>query len=206
MSLAIPLLRTVSSFRCSTYKPIGSFLSLLFCVMIGTAGVQAEPDAAPAQKTVTISLQQREQDSAKQIVATVVDESGAPAVGAELKFYLKRHFGKLPFGPDVNPTDEHGQAVVDFPSDIPADTAGNCVVIASIEDSDAFEDCDASLSVHWGTPTHLSSQMNERALWAARANAPWLMVLLINAMIAGVWLTIVYVIVQIFKIKRIGKV
>ncbi len=150
----------------------------------------------------------KKDDSAKTLiaVASVIDKNGTsePAKGVEINFFVKRIFGDLPVGETVI-TDQNGTAVFKFPEDIPGDENGKIKVIAKFKDSDAYGKAMKSAELNWGTHLHFVNPVLERTLWGPNNRVPIWLLLSFLIVTGGVWLTILYVVFQITRIKKAGK-
>ena len=65
--------------------------------------------------------------------------------------------------------------------------------------------CPLKKPVPWGLYVKPVSNFGERALWAARGKAPVWLMFMAYSIIAAVWGVILYLIVQIIKIRKIGQ-
>jgi hypothetical protein len=155
--------------------------------------------SADAQITLTFGIQ----DSVKQAKA-VVTKNHTPLKGVDVLFLIKKSFGSLPLGDAVS-TDENGEATVDFPLDMPGDASGDLTVIAKVEENDQTGELLTSKSSNWGVPTDVKNTIDKRALWASAANAPIPLVVTVVTIVALVWGTIFYIILQVVAIRRMGK-
>jgi hypothetical protein len=157
-------------------------------------------------KTAKIQLRFFEKDSIKMVEAKVnkitSGKIGDPVANIEVKFYVERTFSLLPFGGRFTSTDENGLIEVEFPKNLPGDSAGLVHVIAKISESEEYKDTETSETLNWGIPTHLKDATLKRSIWAAAANAPIALLILVNSMIAVVWLFMFYIVYRLFKISR----
>jgi hypothetical protein len=156
--------------------------------------------------TPAIQLRFSVKDSVKYVTAQVNeslhDSIGAPIPNVDLYLYVQRTFSRLPIGEYFNTTDETGQVTVEFPNDLPGDTAGNVTIIASLEEDDNFKAAEVSKVANFAVPADIDPHENKRSLAAAGANAPISLLLLVNGLILVVWGILVYIFTQIFKIRR----
>jgi hypothetical protein len=135
----------------------------------------------------------------------IVDTNKTPVKGVNVKFYAKRFFSLLPLG-SAQTTDEQGAATVDFPTDLPGGTTGMISIIAKIEDDDNFANSETEDSIAWGSKiTSDNTAWNMRSLSASREKAPMMLIIASNVIIAGIWGTLVYVVFQLFRIKKAAK-
>lgn len=137
------------------------------------------------------------------ICKVAVTSNDAPVKDVEVKLYVKRLFSLLPIGSAVA-TDESGVASFEFPNDIPADLNGKLTVYAKIEDDENFGSVETQGEVDWGTPRQEVSVM-ERSLAGSRGNAPIYFIVVSNLIIIGIWGTLLYVVLQLFKIRKISR-
>lgn len=122
----------------------------------------------------------------------------------ELKFFIKRYFGRLPVGEDFYTTDDSGMAEFEFESTIPGDAEGNIQLGAIIEDSEEFGTISAITLQKWGVPLiDDNTEFESRTLWATRDKTPYWLLIFPNLIILGVWSIIGYLVFQIFKIKKL---
>lgn len=154
-----------------------------------------------------ISLSFSEEDDAKTITATATDNEGLPIEELDLYFYVTRTFSLLRIGDRFNTTDENGQVVVEFPKDLPGDTEGNVTLVVKIFESDLYNDLEVKATKKWGIPVEkIDYSVEKRSLWAAAANAPITLVLIVSGLILAIWSIICYIIFILFKISKIKPV
>ena len=158
------------------------------------------------ERNAMIQLDFHEEEDSKLITAKVIeifgDSIGDPVPELDLYFYVERTFKPLPIGDIFNTTDENGEVTIEFPADLPGDTLGNVNIIARIQESDEFADTEVSKVINWGVPLKIDHRENQRTLWAAGANAPITLLLLVNSLILAAWSIIVYMIYELYKISR----
>ena len=154
-------------------------------------------------KNATVSLTFLEQNESNTIKAIALDQLGLPIEELDLYFYVERTFSLLPIGDVFNTTDENGEVLVEFPSDLPGDTIGNVVIVVKIIESDIYSDLTMEIKKNWGIPTQLDQSKEKRSLWAAAANAPITLVLAVSGMILVIWYIISYIIFVLYKISKI---
>ncbi len=148
----------------------------------------------------TIKLSIVEKDSVK-ICKAVVTTDSKPVKGTDVNFFVKRFFGLMPLA-KAETTDENGEASVVFEKKLPGDSAGNITLIAQLDDDETIID---QVVVPWGAKVKFESGMNEKALWASRANAPLYLIIISNVIIIGIWGTMGYILYLLFfKMKKSG--
>jgi hypothetical protein len=154
-----------------------------------------------------LSISFNEENNAKTIVATVKDQEGQPIEELDLYFYVERSFSLLPIGDIFNTTDENGMVEVEFPSDLPGDSKGNVAIVVKILESDIYKDQSLEMTKKWGVPVQLDDEsLEKRSLWAAAANAPISLIVVVCLMIIGVWYVIIYIVYILFIISKIESV
>lgn len=176
----------------------------VLCLISGFNVVLAQD--SDAMEDAKIALSFTDDAGIHKIMATATDMNGEPIADLDLYFYVKRTFSNLPFGDVFNTTDENGTVSVEFPKDLPGDQEGNVTIIVKIMDSDFYNDQTIETVKNWGVPTELNPTTDKRTLWAAGANAPIPLVLIISSLIVSIWFIILYIIhilVRISKIKSI---
>jgi hypothetical protein len=157
-------------------------------------------------KTAKIQLRFFEKDSVKMVEAKVnnmkADQIGDPVANIEVKFYVERTFSLLPFGGRFTSTDDSGLVEVEFPKNLPGDSAGFVHVIAKITESEEYKDTETSQILKWGVPTHLKDATLKRSIWAAAANAPIPLLILVNSMIFVVWILMFYIVYRLYRVSK----
>jgi hypothetical protein len=180
---------------------IKSFIFLACLVVSFSLKIQAQDIPA------TIDIKLSEEDGKKYITATAYESPGDSTLGnpipeIDLYFYVERSFSFLPIGDVFNTTDENGEVTVEFPVDLPGDAAGNVRIIVKIQDSDTYMNTEISKTINWGIPLNPDKTGNGRSLWAAGANAPITLLLLVNGLIAAAWGLIFFIAFKIYKISK----
>ncbi len=151
-----------------------------------------------------LSISFSEDNDTKIITTKAVDQSGMPIEDLELYYFVKRTFSLLPIGDSFNSTDENGIIKVEFPIDLPGDTIGNVNIVVKLIESDIYNDQTLEITKNWGIPTVIEDQETEkRSLWAAAANAPISLIVIVSSMIIAIWYIIFYIIFKLYKISKI---
>jgi len=167
----------------------------------GTVGVDAE-------KLTNLKITLTMVDSLKKVTAKVegVNEAGetVAAAGQKVGFYIKRYFGMLPVVKETMKTTDKGMVSIEMPMEMPGDTAGNYEIIVQLEDK-RFSDVKVQQVVNWGTKLVITDFEDQGVMWGNRNMAPWWIVFLYLSILAGVWLTIFYVVFQVYRIYKLGK-
>ena len=140
-------------------------------------------------------------------VMQLTDSVWVPAADVEMKVGVQRLGGILSAGDDETyTTDSSGTATMEFTKDsLPGDQKGNFVLVAKIQENDLLGNLIVEKSVPWGIAVKPdTSFFEQRTLWTTRFRTPiWLLIMAYSIFI-GVWGTIIYLITQIVKIKKLG--
>jgi hypothetical protein len=130
-----------------------------------------------------------------------------PVKGVEIKILIKRMGGDLTVGDEATyTTDSSGAVTAEFKRDsIPGDANGNIVLIAKVEDNDQYGNLSVEKTAKWGARFAYHSTFNERSLFATRDKTPIWLLFMAYFIIGIVWGTLIYLVFQIFKIKKLGK-
>ena len=142
-----------------------------------------------------------------QYEVTAPDSSGEyrPVEDVEAQIYVKRMFGLLPVSESYESTDSEGRLTVEFPEDLPGDGEGYVTIIGKIEDHDDYGTLVNARKIAWGLPLQEEAKEVKRELWSARANAPIPLVIVVNVILLGIWGLFVYILIQLFKIRKLGR-
>ena len=153
------------------------------------------------EKEATMTLSFAKVDSSDICNVLVVSE-GKPVAEVTVKLFVQRLFGLLPIGKDVT-TDESGIATFEFPSNIPFNSDGKLIVLAKVEDDENYGSFEIKSETNIGVKEDLTKlEKAERSLSGSRDNAPIYFIVASISIITGIWGTLIYVVLQIFKIKR----
>lgn len=157
-----------------------------------------------------ISIDTTSEEEAKFITASVLkreNDEWVPAPEVEMRVGFRRLGGILSAGDDdTYTTDEDGIVVVELAKEnLPGDKNGNLILAASINNNDEFGNISIEKIVPWGTPVTTNNQFfNQRTLWSHGDKAPYWLMFTAYAIILSVWGTLLYLVVQLFKIKKLG--
>lgn len=145
----------------------------------------------------------------KKILATLVEQKGSdwiPVKGVDMKIAVKRLGGDLNVteAPTYT-TDSTGTASADFKLlNLPGDSAGNLVLIATVEDNDIYGNVTSEKIVPWGSPAVYVSNYNSRSLFARAGRPPFWLLWMASGITLAVWIVIFYLFAQIRKLKKLG--
>lgn len=142
------------------------------------------------------------EDSINYISATLVDKStDSVIVGALLRVQVQRLFKPLKIGEEYNITDDDGTVVVTIPEGIPGED-GNLTIEVVLNESDAFGTVKALVQAPVGSIKVDESKFERRTMWSPRNKTPLFMLIFPNLLILGVWIIIIYLIINLFKIAK----
>jgi len=157
-----------------------------------------------AVKTETAKMVLAFDAEKKQLFATVTDSvSGVkkPLANVSIKLFVKRTFGNLPLG--NSETNNLGIAYFNIPKDIPGDTVGKLSFIAKTEGNS--KELSSTIDEKLGIITNPKRLLDERTWWNVNKMAPIWLILLYLSGLAGVGATVVYILLQLRKIKNINQ-
>lgn len=149
-------------------------------------------------------------DGVRNIVATVLKQENngwIPAGEVELKIGIERLGSILSAGDEATyTTDSTGTVSVELKKDsMPGDNKGNYILAARVEDNDQLGNLLVEKTVPWGKVLKTdNSFFNQRNLWTTRFRTPYWLLFMAYGIVIAVWGTILYLVVQIIKIKKLG--
>lgn len=150
-------------------------------------------------------------DGARTIVATLLQQVNGvftPVKDADVKIGVQRMASFLPVGEEeAYTTDSLGKAVAAFGvAGLPGDEKGKLVLTARVEDNDLYGNLSMGKSVPWGAVKKQDAfGYGNRAMWATNNKAPLALQLVAYTLIVLVWGIIFYLVLQLLKIRRLGK-
>jgi hypothetical protein len=97
---------------------------------------------------------------------------------------------------------EEGEYEMEIPGDIPGDHDGNLVFKVKVDESDDYGTVFASQTIDWGLRKE-TSQVQKNQLWTTAA--PMWMYIVLTILLLGVWANFAYTVVNLRKIKKMGK-
>ena len=178
------------------------------------AVVKDHPDYEDAEEMISVNpsvmtMELVEEDSSK-IVNVFLGQPDAtgeilPIADAECILYVKRLFGLMPVV-EAGVTDAEGNVQFIFPEMVPGDTAGNITVVAKIKEHEIAGNVEVGKNIAWGVAVESDDFYEQRALWSARSNSPVLLIVVVNAVILGIWGVIAFIFLEIYRINKLGRV
>lgn len=145
--------------------------------------------------------------SIRVMVSMLEEDVWVPAEEVEMKIGIRRLGGILSAGEEETyTTDTAGMVIVELnKADIPGDEMGNIILMARVEESDVFGNLLIEKTAPWGVPVvGDDSFFEQRSLWSTRFRAPYWLLVMAYGIAFTVWGVIIYLVVQIFRIKKLG--
>ncbi|WP_396187028.1 hypothetical protein [Flavobacterium sp.] len=179
-------------------KKYNYFIATCIVILLSIANTFAQ------DKEALITLTFEKADSLYVCKALVTSE-GIPVIEVPVNLSVKRLFSNLPIG-DAVATDSTGVATFEFPQDIPSSN-GKLTIFASIVDDENYMNTEVSGEVNWGiVVVSDNSDLKERSIAAGRDGAPIYFIVSSLLVIGLFWGVMLYAVLQVFKIKKLGKV
>ena len=150
------------------------------------------------QANLEVSFFQKEDVKSIEVSASEIGTDGQliPIEGINLQFYIKGTFSLLNFAKEE--TDEYGIAQVEFPVDMPGDTAGVLTIVVKIEENRTFGTIESIGKMNWAIQLE---PVKEKQRGLGDTDAPLWMVYTLIILLSAVWFHYFYVIFLIIKIK-----
>ena len=181
-----------------------------FLAVVEATSLEEETTTELEITKAKIVLDTISEEGARKVTAQVLAlENGEwiPAKDVEVKIGVRRLGGDMKIGEEESyTTDSLGQLTGEFKIDsLPAeDKKGNIVLVAKTEDNERFGNLSQEKTVPWGAYFERQTNFNQRSLWATRDKAPLWLLLMACSIIAAVWSVIIYLVFQLFRIKKLG--
>ena len=157
-----------------------------------------------AVKTETAKMVLAYDIDKKMLFATIFDSIAGfkkPLSDVAIKLFVKRTFGNLVVAETV--TGKDGIGYFKFPTDIPGDTIGTLSLIAKTQGNS--KELIATINEKLGVVTRPKKILEQRAWWNINKMAPiWLIMAYLSG-ISGIGVTVLYVLMQLRKIKKINQ-
>lgn len=181
-------------------------------IAVAEAGKDFDETEGEANITKTkITIDTASDSETKSITVNVnalQDNEWVPVNEIELKVGIRRLGGILTAGEELTyTTDSSGSITVEFNKDsLPGDKNGNIVLAAKVEDNDEYGNLLVTKTVPWGVGTTVDTKFfNQRTLWSTRNRTPGWLLFMAYSIVIGVWGTILYLLGQLLKIKKLSK-
>lgn len=150
-------------------------------------------------------------DGIRSITVTVQKHNGTewvPAAEVEMKIGIQRLGGVLTAGEEETyTTDSSGTVTVEVKNDsLPGDAKGNILLAVKVDDNETYGNLLVGQAAPWGVKTVADdSFFSKRTLWSTRYRTPFWLLFLAYTIVLSVWSTLIYLLFQLVKIKKIGK-
>jgi hypothetical protein len=149
-------------------------------------------------------------EGTRMVTAELKEKNGndwVPVKDIDMKLAVKRMGGNLSVGDkDFYTSDSTGVSSAEFKRDsIPGDQKGIITLVAEVDDNDTYGNLATEKTVDWGKV--ISPQKNffaQRTLWSIRSETPIWLLFTVWSIVIGIWGTIIYLVFQILKIKKLG--
>ncbi len=182
-------------------------------IFIALSPASKEFDETKTELSITkakITIDTLSDGEARNITVTVTElknEEWLPAKNVELRIGVMRLSSILAAGDEETyTTDSTGQVVAEFKKDsLPGDEKGNIILVAKTEDNEMYGNLTVEKSVPWGVNVKHENNFNKRSLFATRDKTPLWLLFIAYSIIAGVWGVLIYLAIQILKIRKLGK-
>jgi hypothetical protein len=171
------------------YKGTDNILPAEYEVYVTDVNLDMELSLVDSVKTVSLRAY------------SMLDGEEVPVPDEDVYIYVKRMFKDLPLAEDF--LDENGEYMTEIPDDIPGDAEGNIEIIARFNDHYLFGTVEKTQTIQWGVPTQYDFAVSQRTLWTQIA--PMWMIITLSILLAGVWGHYLFVIFQLFKLRRVAR-
>ena len=128
--------------------------------------------------------------------AMAEDGLSTPIEKITVQFYIKGTFSLYNIGKEK--TNELGKARIEFPIDMPGDTAGVLTIVAKVEEHKKYGSIESISAMNWGIPLQV---VKEKQRGLGDTDAPLWMVYTLIILLSAVWFHYFYVIFMIIRIK-----
>ena len=149
-------------------------------------------------------------DGARTVIGELKEKNGnvwVPVKDIDMNLSVKRMLGNLSVGDEATYTsDSSGISSAEFTRDsIPGDQKGNITLVAKVDDNDTYGTLFAEKTVKWGSAIQPPKDFfAQRTLWSTRFRTPLWLLFVAYSIVIGVWGTIIYLVFQLIKIKKLG--
>lgn len=181
---------------------------------IGVSEPTKQFDATTAEAAITktkITIDTATDAETRNITVTVSalqDGEWVPAKDVEMKVGVARSGGSILSAGDEETytTDSTGTVTAEFKRDsLAGDEKGNIILAAKVEDNDQYGNLFVEKTVPWGVALKPETNFfDQRTLWTTRFRTPFWLLFMAYSIVIGVWGTMIYLVWQIVKIKKLG--
>ena len=161
-------------------------------------------------KKAILTVDTASAEGTRMVTAELKEKNGnnwIPVKDIDIKLAVKRMGGNLSVGDkDFYTSDSTGVSSTEFKRDsIPGDQKGIITLVAEVDDNDTYGNLVTEKTVDWGKV--IAPQKNffaQRTLWSIRSETPIWLLFTVWSIVIGIWGTIIYLLFQIVKIKKLG--
>ena len=181
-----------------------------FLAQSGSSAVQEMLSAEITIKKALLTVDTTSVDGVRRVIGELKEKSGNSWVAVkdvDMQLSIKRMLGNLSVGDEANYTsDSTGLSSAEFKKDsIPGNEKGDITLVAKVDDNDTYGTLVVEKTVNWGSairpPVDFFAQ---RTLWSTRFRTPIWLLYVAYSIVIGVWGTIIYLVFQLIKIKKLG--
>jgi hypothetical protein len=157
-----------------------------------------------------ISIDTATEDGVKNITVTfseLKDGKWVPVKDVDLKVGIRRLGSQLPVGEEESyTTDSAGQVIAEFKKDsLPGDAKGNLTLVVKVDKNENYGSLEQELMVPWGIYKNPGNNFTGRTLWATGNRSPLWLLWMAILIVAGIWGVFIYLILQLIKIRKMGR-
>lgn len=174
-----------------------------------------EFEATTAEAAITkskITIDTSSDGETRTITVTATSFNGTdwvPAADVEMRVGISRAGGGLLTAGEAETytTDSSGTVAVEFNKlKMPGNEKGDLTLVARVDENETYGNLVTEKVVPWGVATKIDDTFfNQRTLWSTRFRTPYWLLFMAYGIVFGVWGTIMYLIFQMIKIKKIGR-
>ena len=194
-----------------SFKNVWDSLSEFKFIALSDSSKEKEPlNADVTIKKAILTIDTTSKDGARTVTAQLKEKTGNDWIAVkdiDMKLGIKRLLGNLSVGDkETYTSDSSGISSAEFTRDsIPGDQKGNIILVAEVDDNDTYGNLLTEKTVEWGTAVKPSKNFfDQRTLWSTRFRTPLWLLFVAYSIIIGVWGTIIYLVFQLIKIKKLG--
>lgn len=141
-----------------------------------------------------------EEDSIVYLNAILTSQNGEPVEGAKLSLWLQRLFAALPIGESSYKTDEEGTISIAMEERY-LGVDGNLTFELLLENR-KYGNVTLVLESDLGEHFTDESTFDQRTMWSPPEKTPFFILIFPNLVILGIWLTIIILAINLFKISK----
>lgn len=166
----------------------------------GNKAMEAAEEVA-TMKRARLEITPIKEDSALSVQVKLLDAgtgTDTPVKEATVGIFVKRLF--LPLKVGEGTTDENGEAIIEFPRDLPGDINGNLTIICRLDENETYGNLEASSVQKWGVPVTDKIELQQRALWST--HPPIWMLITFIVLMTVVWGHYIVIIYELFRLRK----